>query len=384
MINQNTANPDMWSRLRRGKDQLYYVSPEMALGDTFSLMWKDASFRARVQAVIVDEAHCIAEWGDEFRKEYAGLAQLRNYIGQEIPVVACTATCSTDTFNIIWKSLLFGFRPFWGLDVGCDRKNLSFIIRVLENTANPILDVLSVFPPSIPSDAPPSILPKCLFYFETLAECNKAMETIRKILPSHLRGYVHTFVGITSEAGKELLWDQFRDGRIRILCATDAAGMGCNVSDVAFVALFCVPRSISVLAQRWGRGGRDRTIPTTCFLFTQKWAFRPRTTERVGKKTLLESKTYTAQREKLETALEELINLGFETNKPGEFLLFSMPEQNLMIMISRVHSQISAKSLSPYDRSRHILHTRVSGERSSNNCWHPFQKITILIIVDRS
>ncbi|KAF8959380.1 hypothetical protein BDZ97DRAFT_1643572, partial [Flammula alnicola] len=92
-------------------------------------LWQDASFRSKVQVVVVDEAHCIAEWGDEFRKEYSGLAKLRDYIGQEIPVLACTATCASATFDVIWSSLAFGFRPFWGLDVGADRNNLSFIVR---------------------------------------------------------------------------------------------------------------------------------------------------------------------------------------------------------------------------------------------------------------
>ncbi|TFK58838.1 hypothetical protein BDN72DRAFT_781519, partial [Pluteus cervinus] len=101
----------------------------MALGDTFAKLWRDTAFRDRIHAVIVDEAHCIAEWGDSFRTQYQGLSQLRNFIGQEVPVVACTASCPTDTFNTIWASLSFGYRPFWGLDVGCTRENLTYIVR---------------------------------------------------------------------------------------------------------------------------------------------------------------------------------------------------------------------------------------------------------------
>lgn len=320
MINENTACADLWSRLRQGKDHLYYVSPEMALGTTFLNLWQNSSFRDRVQAVIIDEAHCIVEWGVDFRKEYSGLARLRDYIGQEVPVMACTATCSTKTFNILWTSLKFGYRPFWGLDVGCDRKNLTFLIRPLENTKNPVLDILNILPSIIPSDAKPSIIPKCILYFETLAECTKAMETLRKILPLHARQLVQTFVGLTSEAGKANIWDQFKTGSIRIICATDAAGMGCNVPDIRFVAMFCVPRSVSVLAQRWGRGGRDRLLEATCFLFVQPWAFRPKgvaQTTRTGKAKPLEPKTHKTQREKLEPELENLINLGFDISSPG-------------------------------------------------------------------
>ena len=79
---------------------------------------------------MVDEAHCIAEWGGEdFRPTYRSLETLRGYTGQEIPIIACTATCPTKTFDLIWTTLGYGFRPFWGLDVGSDRPNLLYITR---------------------------------------------------------------------------------------------------------------------------------------------------------------------------------------------------------------------------------------------------------------
>lgn len=78
----------------------------MALSASFNNLWTDTNFRGRVQAVIVDEAHCIDEWGgDEFRPVYRKLSKLRDYTGQEVPFVACTATCETKTFDIIWRDL---------------------------------------------------------------------------------------------------------------------------------------------------------------------------------------------------------------------------------------------------------------------------------------
>lgn len=71
---------------------------------------------------------------------------LCHYTGQDIPFVACTATCTSKTFDIIWQSLGYGHRPFWGIDVGCGRPNLLFLTRVLENVNNPVLDVLNILP----------------------------------------------------------------------------------------------------------------------------------------------------------------------------------------------------------------------------------------------
>ncbi|KAF8509625.1 hypothetical protein JB92DRAFT_2608558, partial [Gautieria morchelliformis] len=85
-------------------------------------------FRSHLACVFIDEAHCIAEWGQGFREEHGLLHQLRSYTGFEIPIVACSATIPTATFDIIWKSLYFGYCPFWGIDVGTDRDNLFYII----------------------------------------------------------------------------------------------------------------------------------------------------------------------------------------------------------------------------------------------------------------
>jgi superfamily II DNA helicase RecQ len=112
MVNENTICPKLWADLRKGQHNLYYVSPEMALSPGFTKLWQERQFRGRVQPVIIDEAHCIVEWGDDFRKEYSGLAKLRDYIGRDIPIFAATATCNTEAFNVIWKSLKFGCRPF--------------------------------------------------------------------------------------------------------------------------------------------------------------------------------------------------------------------------------------------------------------------------------
>jgi superfamily II DNA helicase RecQ len=87
---------------------MVYISPEMALSESFFQLWKDAKFRKRVQTVIIDEAHCIDEWGEEFRPQYRELEMLRSFTGQEVPFVACTATCTTSTFHVVWKSLGFG------------------------------------------------------------------------------------------------------------------------------------------------------------------------------------------------------------------------------------------------------------------------------------
>ncbi|KAJ7210936.1 P-loop containing nucleoside triphosphate hydrolase protein [Mycena rebaudengoi] len=308
MVNEDTASPEIWASLRQGHANLYYVSPEMALSSSFTGLWQDRTFRNHVQALVIDEAHCIVEWGDDFRPQYSGLAKLRDYIGQDTPILAATATCDTESFNVIWKSLKFGCRPFWGIDVGTDRSNLVYITRIIKNPANPLLDIINIFPAKMDKDTPASALSKCLFYFDNINDCGTAVETLRKILPAHLRDRVQTFKSTLSEKAKEGIWERFNKGEILILCATDAAGMGCNVPDVRYTILCSLTKSVSILAQRWGRTARRRSLQGTCILLVPRWAFRPETGDEVPQKK--ETKSDAANRKKLPEPMEQFVNAG--------------------------------------------------------------------------
>ncbi|KAJ7722837.1 P-loop containing nucleoside triphosphate hydrolase protein [Mycena metata] len=331
LINEdNTADPVVWKTAEKTA-QLVYISPEMALSDHFARLWTNARFRGRVQALIVDEAHCIDEWGEEFRPMYRQLHRLRSFTGQEVPFVACTATCATRTFDLIWSTLAFGHRPFWGLDAGSDRNNLFYITRTLQNPTNPTLDALNLLPQDLDANSDRSSIPKILAYHDSVAGCGKGKETWRRALPAHLRDCVYEYSSEISEAAKQECWEGFRSGRYRILCATDAAGMGCNVPDVEYSIVFESPKSLGVLVQRWGRAGRNRTGVGTCMVFVRSWAYRPAPPEvglavqrvRGQGKVLLEPVSHTTSRGKMERNLEAFINSALSTDRGFKFT--SMP-----------------------------------------------------------
>jgi hypothetical protein len=99
-------------------------------------------------------------------------------MGQDMPFVACTATCTSKTFNIIWQSLGFGHRPFWGIDIGCGRPNLLFLTHVFKNTNNPVLNVLNIFPLVLNANTPRNAINKSLLYFDSEEACHKAVHTL--------------------------------------------------------------------------------------------------------------------------------------------------------------------------------------------------------------
>ena len=299
----------------------------MAQSDGFAKLWKNNQFRGRLQALAVDEAHCIEEWGtDEFRPHYRSLSVLRHFTGQEIPFVSFTATCTTATFDRLWESLAYGFRPFWGLDVGSDRPNLFYEVRAMVNRKYPVLDVLGLLPSSLDDNTPRTALPKTIMYFDSEDACRLSTDILRKCLPPHLRSAVYAFSSVLSEKAKEQCWQRFSGKGCRFLCATDAAGMGCNVADIKNIVIFNCPRSLSVVSQRWGRAGRDRTTPAMCLLLVPGWAFRPSFPSEPsatlsvrhlkGKsKQLLEPKSHTLQREKLPVAVERFINTAVDVEQ---------------------------------------------------------------------
>ncbi|KAJ3521709.1 hypothetical protein NMY22_g12202 [Coprinellus aureogranulatus] len=273
VLNEDTTKSQgLWERAKT-KASIIYCSPEMALAPRFLKLWTDVNFRKRLTAVIVDEAHCIEDWGgDDFRPQYMELESLRSFTGQDVPFLACTATCMTSTFDLLWKTLQFGYRPFWGLDVGVDRPNLFFQVQGIENTNYPLLDILNIFPQDLSDTTKREDLPKAILYFDTEAKCREAVQFLRKILPEHLRNAVHAFSSTLSEDGKATNWDDFMNNLTRLLCATDAAGMGCNVTDIKFVISIGIPKSVGQAYQRWGRAGRDRVQEAMCIQLIPPWA----------------------------------------------------------------------------------------------------------------
>ncbi|KAJ7122721.1 hypothetical protein C8R46DRAFT_816768, partial [Mycena filopes] len=139
------------------------------------------------------------------------------------------------------------------LDAGTDRSNLFYITRTLQNAANPTLDALNLLPPNLDETSDRSLIPKILAYHDSVAGAAQGKRTWRRALPAHLRDCVYEYSSQISEAAKQECFEGFRSGRYRILCATDAAGMGCNVPDIEYTLVFEAPKAATILGQRWGR-----------------------------------------------------------------------------------------------------------------------------------
>lgn len=315
----------------------------MVLSARFRALLLDVAFRQRLRVLAVDEVHLVKDWGDDFRIKFKELHRLRTYTGVEIAFFSCTATASTETFDTVWVDLGYGRRPFWGVDVGIERPNLRYAVRRLANPSAPVLDVLNLLPREVSDTTQPGDIQKALIFQKTRDDCRQAASILRRCLPEQLRDCVEDFHAGLSEGRKDDLWKQFRAGTIRILISTVAASIGCNDRDVGVVVNAHLPESLAGVSQRWGRGGRSSTITALCLQLAPSWAFRPSThtlnpaLARVqGADTALptEQKRDTVRRAKLDTALEEFLNVaspGSEQDcKFAHFLCFYLCELFLL------------------------------------------------------
>jgi superfamily II DNA helicase RecQ len=174
-VNEDTirAETAIWKRVRNEHHNLIYISAELAVGvgSPMLLLWKDLAFGKLLGAIFIDKVHCIDEWGAKFHEEYPKLKQLHSFTSFEVPIIACSVTMPTSTFDIIWDILDYGHRPFWGLDVGTIRENLFYTIRPITSTKEQLHHILNILPASLTADTLANSIPKTLVYFATPKLC---------------------------------------------------------------------------------------------------------------------------------------------------------------------------------------------------------------------
>lgn len=219
-----------------GDYKFLYISPERISSDLFQEKLK--SLAHKVNLLVVDEAHCISQWGNDFRRDYRLIADIRDSIPR-IPVIAVTASATSAVVADICEQLHFrkGYQTF---RTSFERQNLSFVVRNTDNKLKEICHILS----SVPGSA--------IVYSRT----RKGVEEYAgKLRASGISAeYFHAGLPIITKNERQLNWQK---GHIRVLVATNAFGMGIDKGDVRLVIHTEFPDSIEAYYQEAGRAGRD-------------------------------------------------------------------------------------------------------------------------------
>ncbi|MBP5635096.1 MAG: RecQ family ATP-dependent DNA helicase [Bacteroidales bacterium] len=215
-----------------GDFKFLYVSPER-LGTALFQSYLDI---LPVSFIVVDEAHCISQWGYDFRPDYLAIGEIRKRLSA--PVIALTATATPEVADDIMEKL--AFREKHLLKTSFARKNLTYIVRRAEDKQGQLLDICRGVPGS------------GIVYLRNRARCEETAAFLSRSGVS--AAYYHAGLDTDTRSARQDAWKR---GTIRVMVCTNAFGMGIDKPDVRFVVHADLPDSVESYFQEAGRAGRD-------------------------------------------------------------------------------------------------------------------------------
>lgn len=217
-----------------GDYKFLYVSPERISTPLF----RNRVGRINLSLVAVDEAHCISQWGYDFRPSYLKIASLREIIDPEVPFLALTATATAQVVNDIMEKL--EFREVNVLRTSFARKNISYLVRRVEEKGTYLLKTLGKARGS------------GIVYVRSR---KRSKEVAEMLVANNIKAdFYHAGLPDELRDRKQASWSA---GKTRVIVATNAFGMGIDKADVRFVIHWDTPDSIENYFQESGRAGRD-------------------------------------------------------------------------------------------------------------------------------
>jgi ATP-dependent DNA helicase RecQ len=217
-----------------GDYKFLYVSPERIA----TRMFQAKIARINLSLVAIDEAHCISQWGYDFRPSYLKIAALRDLISEKVPFLALTASATPQVIEDIMSKL--AFRQKNVLKTSFDRKNISYLVRTVEDKSDYILKTLQKTKGS------------GIVYVRSRKRCREVAELL--VTNGVSADFYHAGLNDEVRDRKQAAWTT---GETRVIIATNAFGMGIDKAEVRFVVHWDIPDSIESYFQESGRGGRD-------------------------------------------------------------------------------------------------------------------------------
>ncbi|MBO4530038.1 MAG: RecQ family ATP-dependent DNA helicase [Paludibacteraceae bacterium] len=217
-----------------GDYKFLYISPERLATELFL----EKVRRMNVSMLVVDESHCISQWGYDFRPSYLKIAEIRSLLPPDVPVLALTATATPEVVEDIQNQLKF--RQHLVYKKSFARKNIAYVVRKTDDKVGQMLHILN----SVPGTS--------IVYVRNRKKTKEVADLLRN------EGFSadHFHAGLSQES-KDKKQEAWKSGECRVIVATNAFGMGIDKPDVRTVIHLDLPDTLEAYFQEAGRAGRD-------------------------------------------------------------------------------------------------------------------------------
>ena len=228
-----------------GDYKFLYVSPERISTRIFQAR----VVRINISLVVIDEAHCISQWGYDFRPSYLKIALLRDYIPAKVPFLALTASATPQVIDDIMNKLAFRTRNV--LRTSFHRKNITYLVRKVEDKGSYLVSTLQ------------KVRGSGIVYVRSRKRCKEVAEML--VAKGVSADFYHA--GLTDEL-RDKKQNSWTCDETRVIVSTNAFGMGIDKAAVRFVVHWDIPDSIENYFQESGRAGRDNKPSFAVLLYT--------------------------------------------------------------------------------------------------------------------
>ena len=251
---------DALDKVRMGDAAILLISPEQLR----SISVRNVLMQREVGIWVLDEAHCLSKWGHDFRPDYRYVGRFIKEFSsapEDCQVICLTATAKPEVIVDIKDHFQSHLKlEFMLLDGGAVRTNLNFEVRLTQKTTK-LVDILDVIEAKLPEEGASGAIVYCA--------TRRGTEIVAEYLQQQELAADFFHAGLTAEQ-KRTVQEQFREGKLRVIAATSAFGMGIDKPDIRLVVHGDIPSSLESYLQEAGRAGRDQDVANCVLLFANE------------------------------------------------------------------------------------------------------------------
>jgi superfamily II DNA helicase RecQ len=187
----------------------------------FSAFLRNPAFTQHFSHLVVDEAHCIDQWGKDFRRSWSELERLRSYMPQGTPVLACSATMPPHVLARVQEVLGISKYQSYHLNLSNRRANITKLVLPMQGASGDF-ECLNFVIQNAQKDRS---LPHTIIFFKERETASRASTYLKSMIPESRRHEIDFIHSMRHPNGKDRVMREFRECKINVLCATDCAGM---------------------------------------------------------------------------------------------------------------------------------------------------------------